>query len=83
MSRWLTAIVLLASQVCAVGDMEGRVIAIADGDTFALLTTDKQQIKIRLAEIDAPESSQPYGSNLTFKINGITQPKYSFFFHFL
>ena len=62
MSRWLIVILLLASQVYAAGEIEGRVIAIADGDTFTLLTVDKQQIKIRLAEIDAPESGQPYGN---------------------
>ena len=30
-------------------------------DTITVLTTDNHQIKIRLAEIDAPELSQPYG----------------------
>ena len=71
MSRWLIVILLLASQVYAAGEIEGRVIAIADGDTFTLLTVDKQQIKIRLAEIDAPESGQPYGNKSKQTLSGM------------
>jgi endonuclease YncB( thermonuclease family) len=37
-------------------------VGISDGDTFTLLSADKQQVKIRLAEIDAPEAGQPYGN---------------------
>lgn len=42
--------------------LEGRVIGISDGDTITVLDSGKRQHKIRLAEIDAPESHQAFGS---------------------
>ena len=45
----------------AAGTLTGKVVRIADGDTLALLV-DRQQVKIRLEGIDAPEKGQPYGT---------------------
>ena len=41
--------------------LTGRVVGIADGDTVTVLDANRQQHKIRLAGIDAPEKTQPFG----------------------
>jgi endonuclease YncB( thermonuclease family) len=38
----------------------GRVVRVIDGDTISVLAA-RTEIRIRLAECDAPESSQPFG----------------------
>lgn len=43
-------------------ELGGKVIGVSDGDTLTILTSSNSRIKIRLAEIDAPELSQPYGA---------------------
>ena len=42
------------------GNVTGKVVGIADGDTLSLLVGG-QQLKIGLAEIDTPESGQAWG----------------------
>ena len=42
----------------------GKIIYVSDGDTFHFVEKGKsqnQKIRVRLAEVDCPESTQPYG----------------------
>ena len=54
-------LLLLGPIAVSAQTLQGRVVAITDGDTFTLLTDDKKQVRVRVAEIDAPERGQPYG----------------------
>ncbi|TXG81037.1 MAG: nuclease [Thermomicrobiales bacterium] len=59
-----TRICLLASFLCiplAAYGLEGKAIGVSDGDTLTILDVTKRQHRIRLAEIDAPESKQAFG----------------------
>jgi micrococcal nuclease len=57
---YLLTLYLLLSTTLTAQTLRGTAISISDGDTFTLLTEDKQQIKIRLHGIDAPEYNQPF-----------------------
>jgi endonuclease YncB( thermonuclease family) len=57
----LALVMLLFAQVaCAAADLTGRVVGISDGDTLTLLTGRREQVRIRLSDIDTPERGQPY-----------------------
>ena len=65
--RRLTALLFLLCILCILSPahaetLVGRVVGVHDGDTLTLLNDQKRQTKVRLAEIDTPESAQPYGS---------------------
>lgn len=73
------AVISLGSQGAA---LSGEVVAITDGDTLTVLARDRSQIKVRVAEIDAPESRQPFGaaskrslSDLCFNVRAEIRPQ--------
>jgi endonuclease YncB( thermonuclease family) len=53
------------------GEVQGRVVGVHDGDTFTLLQDGNHQTKVRLAEIDAPESKQPYGNKAKLELSSL------------
>lgn len=59
--RWLLLNLLLLAQWVTAGELVGRVVKIQDGDTLTVLLS-RQQIKVRLTDIDAPERKQPFGT---------------------
>lgn len=62
MWKFIVFIVAFSPLICFGESISGRVVGVADGDTVTLLTEKKQQVKIRLASIDAPEKSQAFGT---------------------
>ena len=56
----MKSILLLAMLYASLFAFVGKVVSIHDGDTITVLQ-GKQQVKVRLFGIDAPELKQPYG----------------------
>ncbi len=59
---FLTTASVLAALSCSAVTIEGRVVGVADGDTITVLDSSNTQHKVRLAGVDAPEKSQPFGT---------------------
>lgn len=61
------SILLLSSALGATAvhgrDFDGRVIGIQDGDTVTVIDSAKQQHRIRIVGIDAPEKAQAFGAS--------------------
>ena len=53
--------ITFTSQIAIAEIYAARVVGVTDGDTITVLDSSKSQRKIRLAGIDAPEKSQPFG----------------------
>jgi len=62
--KMLTAALLLsiAPSLAMAADISCKVVGVSDGDTFTCLAAGNKQVKVRMAEIDTPESKQPYGT---------------------
>lgn len=61
MRNFAIFLLVFCGNTFAAGTMDCRVVGIADGDTLTALCPSNQQVKVRLAQIDAPEKAQPFG----------------------
>lgn len=61
MTRAPAALLLLLAFGAHADTLTGRVVGVTDGDTITVLDAERQQHKIRLGGIDAPEKAQPFG----------------------
>ena len=59
--RLVALLALWVAVACQAITIDGHVVGVADGDTITVLDGANRQHKIRLAGIDAPEKSQPFG----------------------
>ncbi|OGT09511.1 MAG: hypothetical protein A3J49_17885 [Gallionellales bacterium RIFCSPHIGHO2_02_FULL_57_16] len=73
--RCLACVLLLCiGSLAEAADFSGKVIAVLDGDTLLVLRGGKP-VKVRLAEIDAPEKAQPYGAASQESLAGLVMGK--------
>lgn len=68
-------LVAFLSMPATAAELTGKAIHIADGDSFTLLVERNVEVRIRLAEIDAPESGQPYGDKSRRKLASLIHRK--------
>lgn len=69
------ALMLMASTGSTWAAMEpfvGRVVSVHDGDTLTVLKDDRSTVKVRLAEVDAPECGQPWSRNAKRALSDLT-----------
>jgi len=78
LKRTIVAVcVALSLPLAAYADttFSGRAVRVLDGDTIEVLTAAQERVRVRLANIDAPEKAQPYGQkskqNLTRMVGGL------------
>lgn len=72
LSKWIAALAItIAFLPSFASELDCRVVALSDGDTFTCLDAAQQQHKIRLANIDTPEKNQPYGAKAKQVLSGL------------
>lgn len=69
----MTALIISLALLTA-ADLEGKVVAITDGDTLTVLV-GTEQVKVRLDGIDAPERRQAFGTLAREKLGDLAAGK--------
>ena len=73
--RSLALLLLLQALPAAAAVLEGRVVAVSDGDTLTVLDDHRQLHKVRIAGIDAPERGQPFGRRAAAELTSLAKNK--------
>lgn len=77
--RYIQALLLVLSLSFSIAtfaeSIGGRVVGVSDGDTLTILDSSKTQVKIRLAAIDAPEKTMPFGQQSKEQLSDICYGK--------
>lgn len=61
-SKLVILLFLFSNSILCQTTLRGSIIGIKDGDTVVVLDSLNHQTTLRLAEIDCPENSQPFGN---------------------
>lgn len=69
--RWIVFAGLFHAHLALAEIIQGKVVAITDGDTITVLNANKYQHKVRLAGIDAPEKRQAFGQASKKSLSGL------------
>ena len=72
----MLSILLASCLLTAPDDLEGKVVRIAGGDTITVLV-DRQQVRVRLSAIDAPEKGQDFYGNVELQVQRMKIPPFA------
>lgn len=59
--KFIRVLVLILLPFNGFSQLVGKVVRVADGDTFTMLVEGNKKVKVRLYGIDCPEMKQEYG----------------------
>jgi micrococcal nuclease len=74
-AAWAGAAALLLAAACGAAPATVEVVTVHDGDTVTVLQ-GREQVRVRLACIDAPEHGQAFGSRAREKLSDLVMRKH-------
>lgn len=69
MIKYIFSLTIIFSASLCAAQIQGHVIRVLDGDTLEILQ-DKKPVRVRLANIDAPEKKQPFWTLVSHSAEG-------------
>ncbi|HYI87134.1 MAG TPA: thermonuclease family protein [Burkholderiales bacterium] len=69
--RWLLIVFLLLARSGQAETLSGTVIGVVDGDTLTIVDAQKRRYRVRLGQVDAPESKQAFGIKSARSLYGL------------